>query len=169
MKKKLKILMLTGAFLFTAHAFSQEEQDPNKGITTETEVTTIEVNNGKEVQKLQKEVTIQRQNALMLNQKDKNKVNQDFKVGPTKVTKTTVLKDGDEIVSKEVETYFEQGNETYRLQNKSSKTITRANNKTYTLENDPNNSVCYFTKQGKICVEYTDSTSGLKKTEIYSK
>lgn len=138
--------------------------------STETTTTTVAINNGKEIKHLKKEVTITKENALVLDEKDKNKVNQSFKEVPVKTTKTTILKDGDEIVSKEVEVFYAKGDDKYILNETHedvSYTTSNLPDNSYPIKDNDKDGICYFTPEGSFCVEFRDEASGTMDKEIY--
>ena len=177
----MKTIALSICAIALSTTLLAQEKEANEGTTVETVVSTVKVDNGDGVKALQKEVTIASQSALVLDKTDKHKVNQDFKMGPQKVTKTTVIKDGDKIISEDTETYYLQGDQKYTFkQSDAGFSFTPKNDntipstvstdvETYIIKNEGQECVGYFTDNGSFCVEtYNESTGKITKN-IYVK
>lgn len=173
MKKIIKVLVCSYTLAFGT-VLSAQENGVNKGTTTETVVTTIQVDNGDGVKKLTKEITTEKQSALVLDESDKNKLNQTFKEAPVKTTQTTIVKDGDKVVSKDVEVFYTQGTDKYVLE-QSENNISYSASKAeipadaFIIKDTSGDGICYFTDEGKFCVEYRDKTSGTMQKSTYEK
>ncbi|SFU71844.1 hypothetical protein SAMN05216480_1167 [Pustulibacterium marinum] len=175
----MKKILITGMFaatvLFSTNSFAQEKST-NDGAATETVVTTIEVNNGDGIKELKKEVTTKTEQALMLNEDDKNKLNQDYKMGPTKTTKTTIIKDGDKVVSKEQEVYYTKGDTKYVLESSeenisynAAKTADSSKKKYQIKTSNGQKCTGYFNEDGDFCEEMYNKDAGTMKQNIYKK
>lgn len=174
--KKIKMILTGSILILSLTVLAQEKKEDtttNKGTTAETVITTVKVNNGDGTKELTKEVTTEKQTALVLAEKDKNKLNQSFKESPVKTTQTTIVKDGDQIVSKDVEVYYTKGNDKYVLQQSQDDiSYTKEPNipeDAFLIKDNDGEGVCYFTPEGTFCVEYRDEASGTMQRDTYTR
>lgn len=173
------IIYLLAVFICTTTTAQEKATE----IKQETKVKTVKYKNADSVKEDKVKVITRETSNVELDEKDKNKVNQD-RVDATKKVEKMVMIDNDadndyDILSKE--TYFISGEQNYKFtpnDNGFDMAFDNNNNKfvgvgnawkslnagSYIVKGDNYNGIGFFNKNGDFVVQYYDEASGSLKT-----
>ncbi|MGM5471079.1 hypothetical protein ACS386_12440 [Flavobacteriaceae bacterium LMO-SS05] len=171
----MKNIICISLLLLTAPVFAQEKP---KNVSEEVETTTIKVNNGTEVKEKKVKVTTRKEQHIKLDEKDKNKMDQDIVESPVKVKKTIEIDyDGDNSYDSKVEVgYYEFEGKRYHFKKMNNGFLVSSENKQnpndfgsivrfnkenhYLFRNADTIGIGYFNTEGNFVIEYYDKKSG---------
>ncbi len=161
--------------LLAGPVFAQEKP---KNVSEEVKTTTIKVDNGTEVKEKKIKVTTRKEQSIELDEKDKNKMDQDIVESPVKVKRTIEIDDdGDNSYDSKVEVgFYEFEGKRYHFKKMNNGFLVSSENKEnpndfgnivrfnkenhYLFRNAETIGIGYFNTEGNFIIEYYDKKSG---------